>query len=79
MNPHDWSLGWPGCYCKRCGADDPAEMCIGTCDLAPIDDEGYPDPFRCPEHGIYNTEWWDCQGHLPAGPEVKSTGSVSNT
>ena len=31
MNKHNWS-GWPGAYCLKCGAGDPAELCIAVHD-----------------------------------------------
>ena len=26
---HHWWTGWPGAFCLSCGADDPAELCVG--------------------------------------------------
>lgn len=63
---HDWYMGFPGNFCKRCGCDDPMELCMGGCDLSPSDENGYPNPFECPVHG--NRELFLC----PAKEEVWS-------
>lgn len=47
---HNWS-GFPGAWCLNCGAECWTEICVGTCDVAPLDIEGYPDPGQCPVHG----------------------------
>lgn len=58
MARHKWHMSWPGNTCVRCGADDPVEQCMGICDLAPPDENGYPDPRKCPEHS--KPEYWEC-------------------
>lgn len=63
QHPHDWYMDWPGNYCKRCGCDDPAELCLGGCSLAPSDENGMPDPSRCPVHG--DPKLWECDAYAP--------------
>ena len=58
MRKHEWALTWPGNFCKRCGCDDPMEQCMADCKQCPVDEQGWPDPGKCPEH--MKDEYWDC-------------------
>jgi hypothetical protein len=38
VSQHRWS-GWPGAFCLACGAEDQAEICVGTHAHAILDPE----------------------------------------
>jgi hypothetical protein len=53
MSEHQWS-GWPGAYCLKCGAGDPAEECMAdNCDgcLKCADCGAYLPNTTCEEAG----------------------------
>lgn len=58
MAEHKWNLSWPGNFCRKCGADDPMELCVADGhDTFVFDDNGNPIGTKpCPEGCTYKSD-----------------------